>query len=311
MNASLHRSGNAPKAAFWFAILIAPLLVLASCGRGGDEVAEAEVPPGPALWRIADEDSTIWLFGTFHLLPEETEWQREGVTKAFAEADTLILEANVDAVDEDKLAHLLSTLGRAPADVSLRSRLSPEQLAALEELSSSLGVSVDLLNTLQPWYAATFLTIEFARQQGFSAEEGVERILTTDALEAGKSLVFLETVDQQLRFFAELPEPAQVQLLTSTVNELQEAGTTLDSMKDAWVAGDETALTTLINGSLAEIPEVYDAVLVRRNKAWADEIEGLLSGKGSAFVAVGVGHLVGEGSLVALLKERGIEANRE
>jgi uncharacterized protein YbaP (TraB family) len=52
----------------------------------------------------------------------------------------------------------------------------------------------------------------------------------------------------------------------------------------------------------------YDALLTRRNAAWAEEIDDLLDGSGVAFIAVGSGHLVGPDSVQAQLAARGIRA---
>ena len=53
-------------------------------------------------------------------------------------------------------------------------------------------------------------------------------------------------------------------------------------------------------------PAVHEAVILRRNRAWADEIATRLDGSGRVFIAVGAAHLVGDGNVVDLLRARGI-----
>ncbi len=46
----------------------------------------------PAMWKVADKDTTIYLFGTIHLLPKDTKWRSPAFDKAAASADTLVVE---------------------------------------------------------------------------------------------------------------------------------------------------------------------------------------------------------------------------
>src|SRR3954471_4283429 len=46
----------------------------------------------PALWAIKDEDSTIYLFGTVHVLRPTTQWRSSQIAKAFQDADDLVME---------------------------------------------------------------------------------------------------------------------------------------------------------------------------------------------------------------------------
>jgi uncharacterized protein YbaP (TraB family) len=53
-----------------------------------------------------------------------------------------------------------------------------------------------------------------------------------------------------------------------------------------------------------------DALLKNRNENWAGQIETMLRGSGTHFIAVGAGHLVGPDSVQERLKLRGIQATR-
>jgi uncharacterized protein YbaP (TraB family) len=79
----------------------------------------------------------------------------------------------------------------------------------------------------------------------------------------------------------------------------------VDRVAEAWMAGDIGALETMSVGRLKDSPELLDAMFVKRNLAWCDQIAAIMKGAGTSFVAVGAGHLVGEQSVPALLAERG------
>ena len=61
----------------------------------------------------------------------------------------------------------------------------------------------------------------------------------------------------------------------------------------------------------ADSPSLYKALFLNRNIAWTKQIEHLLAGKGTAFIAVGTGHLVGSDSVIAMLERDGYKVTRE
>ena len=63
-------------------------LSLTACAAAQPEAvtvpAATVAPQGPALWKVADEDTTIYLFGTVHALPKDVEWFRGPIAEAIA-----------------------------------------------------------------------------------------------------------------------------------------------------------------------------------------------------------------------------------
>ena len=58
-------------------------------------------------------------------------------------------------------------------------------------------------------------------------------------------------------------------------------------------------------------PSLYKAVFLDRNAVWTKRIEQMLAGKGTIFIAVGAGHLVGKDSVIAELGRDGYNVTRE
>ncbi len=83
-------------------------------------------------------------------------------------------------------------------------------------------------------------------------------------------------------------------------------------MVRAWATGDVEALDEYVNGDLREDePEVYEAVIVQRNRNWIPQIEAVLEGEGTVFIAVGAGHLPGDEGVIELLRDQGYEVVRQ
>lgn len=271
-------------------------------------VARAE----PAMWTVRDEDSVIHLFGTVHMLRPETEWRTPELDAALAASDALWLEiAEVESPQNQALmAEVIARYGTDPA-YRLSEALSFGERRSLGKALAAIGAEPRSMETFKPWYASLILSTAPVLRAGYAPGSGAERVLSETARRSGATIEGFETIEQQLRFFADLPEAVQLDLLRRTLEEYEGATDLLDGMVDAWSEGDlETLETLLIEEMRAETPEIYEVLIVRRNQAWADTIKTLLEGSGTVFVAVGAGHLVGPDSVQAALARRGIAAVR-
>ena len=61
---------------------------------------------------------------------------------------------------------------------------------------------------------------------------------------------------------------------------------------------------------LKQEPQMYERLLVERNRNWLPKLEALFSRPGRAFVVVGAAHLVGPDGLIALLKAKGYQVEQ-
>lgn len=292
------------------AIVLAPARALAqevpTSQTAATRAVVAARGQGPALWVIRDADSTIYLFGTVHVLRPDTPWGSARVDQALASADELWLEvANVD--DVAAIAPLIQAYGLSP-DRPLSSQLTPDEMADLDAAARTIGASGAQLDRMRPWLAAMTLSMAPLVKAGYDPQSGVELVLKGRAGTADTPVRGLETLEQQITILATLPEVTQLAYLRSTLETFDEAGTELDSMVSGWARGDLGEMeASMADEMKAQSIYLYDALLVRRNADWAEQIDTLLDGSGTQFIAVGSGHLVGEDSVIAMLRERGIE----
>jgi uncharacterized protein YbaP (TraB family) len=264
----------------------------------------------PALWAIRDADSTIYLFGTVHYLRPQTAWRSAKVDAALGSARELVLEVPVDEADSAAVATAVQALG-VDAAHPLSARISAKDRARLAIAAKSLGLNAQALEPMRPWLAALTLSVVPAIRAGYDPQAGVEQALSRLAREHGAAVSGLETASQQLRFLADLPEAAQVEFLSSTLDDVDGAVREIDALVKAWTAGDlKTLEAEFVGKTKADYPELYDVLIVRRNSAWADALKAKLAGSGVSFVAVGAGHLVGPDSVQAELAKRGVTVQR-
>lgn len=264
----------------------------------------------PALWALKDADSTIYLFGTVHVLKPGTDWRSPKVAAALAQSGELVLEV-LGADDAAAVQPLIARYGVDPR-ASLSAKLSEADRPRLAAAAKSMGLADGAMEPMRPWLAALTLAVLPMVQAGYDAKSGVETVLTAEARAAGKTLGSLETLEQQLRFFADMPQEVEVALLSATLDDVAEGPAQLDRMVAAWAAGDQPALEReFVEETRRDYPELYEVVVVQRNEDWARQLAQKLQGSGVSFVAVGAGHLVGPDSVQAQLAKHGLKAERQ
>ncbi|OYU03392.1 MAG: TraB/GumN family protein [Sphingomonadaceae bacterium PASS1] len=261
----------------------------------------------PALWVVKDEDTTVYLFGSVHILKPGLGWFDDGVKAAFDASDQLILE-----LVEPSAAEAQALFGRLAMDQqgkTLRSKMNDSDRAVYETAVGKLGLPVAALDPFDPWAAAVTLTLLAMQKSGFDPNSGVEKQLTAAANAGKKPIAGLETMEFQLGVFDTLPESEQVAFLVETAKQIDDAGTSMDKMVDMWAAPDPEKLGQLMNEGLTS-RTLYDALLTKRNANWAKWISARMAKPGVTFMAVGAGHLAGPTSVQNLLPAYGLSATR-
>lgn len=281
----------------------AGLVSVLALGFAGSALAE------PALWAVKDKDSTLYLFGTIHVLKPDTQWRSAKIDQALKTSGDLTLEI-IGADDPATMQPLVLKYGLDPAH-PLSTKIAPDKFQHASALAQGGGVPPQMLDMMRPWLAAVSLAMVPVIKAGYDPKSGVEQVLTQEVKAAGKPQNAFETPEQQIRFFADLPAKTEADFLSATLDDVDEGVGKIDKMVAAWAAGDTAELEReFISEMKGEYPELYELLIVKRNQDWAGQLKTKLAGSGVSFVAVGSGHLVGPDSLQAQLAKLGIKAER-
>jgi uncharacterized protein YbaP (TraB family) len=307
-------AGTALGLGLFVALAGVPAKALAQVAVAEAPAASATVLPatgaGPALWVVKDADSTLYLFGTVHVLKPDTAWGSAKVDAAFNAASDIYFEiSNPD--DQAAMLPLIQQYGVSP-QTPLSSLLTPSEIADLDAAAKTIGASAAQLDPMRPWLAGLSLSMAPLVKAGYDPQSGVELIFKARAQAAGKPVHGFETLDEQVRILATLPEEAQLEFLRSTLHSFDEAAAELDTLVGAWARGDTATLQKVaVEEMKTEAPAIYEALLTRRNAGFADDIQKVLAGSGTAFIAVGAAHLVGPDSVQAMLAARGVTVEQQ
>lgn len=299
-------------------ILIAALtgatLLLSSFGANGPALAAeptsapavATVNADPALWVVKDADTTIYLFGTVHILKDNIKWFDGGVKAAYDASSEIVLE--VDMSDPASQQGVLMKFAIDPDGPALSEKLGDDS-AAFQSVLRDYSIPVAAFDKLEPWAVAMTLPVLQFMKAGAKIESGAEMAILAAMKKDGKTLTTLETAEEQLGYLDTLPEDIQLKYLKLVISQMPEMDKFNERLLASWAAGDTENLGALIQ-QMTDIPELDQVILNDRNARWVDWIEKRMAKPGTVFMAVGAGHLAGRNSVQEKLKARKLTAKR-
>ena len=300
----------AARAAVTAILLSSSALATAAAPAPAAPAAATALPDAdPAMWIVKDEDTTIYLFGTFHVGNGKVEWFNDEVKTAFDKSREVYLEL-VPPEDPKTMLPLIQQYAMDKSGKTLTEKLSPAGREKLGKLLGAMGAPPTALDKFTPMFAAMNLVMVPYGALGMTAEHGTEAKLVGAAKSGGKTLGELEGLETQLKMLARIPEAAQVAALEDLLKTFDEAPAMIKRMVEYWNGGNAEGFAGLMNEMQGSTPEIYKVMMTERNAKWAEWIDARLDKPGTVFVGVGTAHLAGADSVQKLLAARGITSAR-
>ncbi len=278
-------------------------LLAALLGLLGSLTAYAEAP----VWAIRGAHNTVYLAGSVHLLRSKDAVLPAAFERAYADADTLVMEIDLDDLDPTAAQSWMLEHGMLSGASTLADVIGTQRYQRLEQAGNQLGVPIEALQQLEPWLAAMTLAQLQYMKLGFDPEQGVEKQLERKAVADHKEITGFETLEEQLGLLASLSQDDQAKFLDLTLEEMHEMEGETDSLLEAWRTGNARKLASILSDEYKVAPALYRMLVADRNRRWMPQIEKLLGSDKDYLVVVGALHLVGTGGLLELTRARGFE----
>jgi hypothetical protein len=260
-----------------------------------------------SMWKLEGSTNSIYLLGSVHLLRAKDHPLPSIIQQAYEDAETLIMELDMDDIDPVEAQSVLTQLGLIHDDRSLNDLMGPDRYAEAEKLANSADIPLAMLAKSEPWLAAITVEQLMLARIGFNPQYGIENHLMEKAGLDDKEIRGLETVQEQLQFLDGMSLDAQRSLLLQSLKESVDIQTIMDELVHAWRHGDIAFMEDNMLDEMKQYPELYRTIVVNRNVSWLEQIEDLLDDQDDYLVIVGALHLIGEDGLPSLLDERGRE----
>lgn len=288
------------------ALALAGGLLCAAAARGADN--------DPLLYEVISDTTTVYLFGTIHVGTQSMYPVNTKVQAAFERSQALALEA--DPTDQSAIMSAMTHALYAPPD-NLEHHVAPDLYQRVMTVAPGYGLPVDYAKLLRPPLLALVLSMSEVQRLGYEATLGLDIHFAKLAKRAGKPIVQLESMAEQIAMFNAMPPPAQESMLRATLDGLAEAkmAAELDELVAAWSKGDPEAILRAVEREFEGLDEqtantLFARVYDDRNQAMAAKVETLLRGARVHFVAIGAGHLAGPTGLPKLLEKQGFKVRR-
>jgi uncharacterized protein YbaP (TraB family) len=262
------------------------------------------------LWELEGTEGRVLLMGSIHFLRSTDYPLPAELDAAFAAADTLMMEIDMDDLDPMAAQSVLMNLGSNADGASLREVLGEPDYTEASQLAEGLGIPLALFDPFKPWFAALSITQLRMIQLGFDPAWGIETRMTANAQAEGKTILGLEELAEQLAFMDNLDDETQRLFLLQSLEDATEVQDEVQSIVRAWRSGDTDTLEQLLLEGLQETPLLFDALLTERNQNWVPKIIELTRQPGNYLVIVGAMHLVGDSSVLRMLDDQGIRSRQ-
>ncbi|MBX9605571.1 MAG: TraB/GumN family protein [Gammaproteobacteria bacterium] len=270
--------------------------------RAAPRTASVAHPSG-LLWRLTPaQGAPSYLLGTMHIGDPRVMRVMDIARPQFDQASRFVLEV---ALDDAALRGLGEAMfyrdGRR-----LRAVAGEALFDATEARLAAHGIAGPLADSIKPW--AAFTTLSMPAESG--AALPLDLALMAAAQAAGKDVVGLESVAEQVAVFEGVAETDQVEMLREVVCHYGVFQAELAEMIDAYVARDLAALVSQAERYANDAKDaLMERLLFARNERMAARIAPLVD-QGQAFIAIGALHLPGERGVLSLLEARGYRVER-
>jgi uncharacterized protein len=257
------------------------------------------------LWSLHTSRNTVYLLGSLHLLDRHAYPLAPAIEKAYQDSQRIIFETDIAAMNDPRIQTKMLQLGLYSQGETLYQHLDGSTRRLLDKKLSQLGLLSEGFASFKPWFAALTLSVLELQRLGFTPNYGIDVYFFNKAKDDNKITGFLELPEYQLDLLGNMDMHNQELFLRQTLRDLELVTESAGNMVRYWEAGDVDNLYALLFKSFADYPDIHDRLLLQRNKKWVATVEQFLKQSNNVLFIVGVGHLVGPGSVVDLLQKRG------
>jgi uncharacterized protein YbaP (TraB family) len=262
------------------------------------------------LWRLQSPKNTVYFLGSIHAMRPGDYPLPPVIQKAFKQASALVLEINLTKLNPTVTRQMMFAKGLYTKGKTLKDGLPPRTYQRLRKMTQRLGFDFERFKAMKPWLASLVMLSTELKKAGYAAADGIDMHFARLAAQAHKRIIGLETLQYQVGILAGLPKSIQQELLLQSLQEASQFKAEMGRLTKAWKAGDADRMTAIMHKDFHGFPQVYQRLIVKRNRRWLPKLEKLIGRDKDYFVVVGALHLVGKDGLIAQLRKDGYKVKQ-
>jgi len=244
-----------------------------------------------------------YIFATIHSEDARVNKLPDIITSRFEQADSASFEILMDLSTMLKASTSMFFVGE---EQSLEKLLEADLYQQVVDAMKSYQMPAEVVSRLKPWAVIATLSAPPIKTGEFLDFTLYQKAVALDIPVYG-----LETAEEQLAVFEDIPMKDQIQLLKDTIKDIDEMPALFEKLHEMYL---ERNLTKILEFSLEEmkrdsgdislVENFIERILDQRNIKMVERMKARLQ-KGNAFIAVGTLHLPGEKGILKLLENEG------
>ncbi|MDH4128993.1 MAG: TraB/GumN family protein [Spirochaetota bacterium] len=264
------------------------------------------------LWKTQHNKATVYFFGSVHIGKSNMYPLNPVIEKAFNQSEVLVVEVNIEKLNMFERLKLTQK-AMYPENDSIENHVSKETYELTKSTLSDLGINISTMKKFKPWFLAVTVSIIKMQKIGFSTSHGVDRSILLKAFDKKNNgrkmdILQLETAEEQMNIFNQFSDKLQEKFLYYSIKDLNSLEDQMNQLIKSWRTGDIKTFESMFMKNTInhkELKPIYDKLLIERNIKMTKKIESYLKTNRTYFIVVGAGHLVGDKSIIDLLRKKG------
>ena len=263
-----------------------------------------------SVWKVSKNNDHVFIGGTVHILPPSAFPLPKEFAQAYEQTQSIVLETELPDPNDTGFQMKMMQQMSYPQGTNIQNFITPKTYQNLAEYVKSLGVDLAMLQQFKPGFLMTMLVLMETQKASLSGE-GVDAFYSNKANTDKKPIAYFEDVSFQLNMIENMGAGDEEQFIQSNLTQMKDFKNTMLGLLDAWRVGNEQQLYELGIKPMQADPNTINTLLIDRNKNWIPQIEQMFNNDNNKeFILVGVAHLVGEDSVLDLLKAKGYQISK-
>ncbi|MEN8152827.1 MAG: TraB/GumN family protein [Acidobacteriota bacterium] len=258
------------------------------------------------LWEIEVNGNKSYILGSVHMMKKEVYPLKSELEEGFSRCDFLVVEADISTEKLGEILKITMEKAKYKNNSTLKDHISVNTYKIASKKLDELGMSLKYFNNFKPWFLAMTVTSMELVKQGLDPNLGIDKYFINKA--GDKKILELEGVEFQLDMFDNFSDAESDKFLLSSLRDATELGKEIDTIVEAWKAGDTDAIERLLIDNKKDFPgmeKLFKIILDERNERMVKKIESYFQTGDSYFIIAGAAHLVGKKGIIKMLEKKG------
>ena len=262
------------------------------------------------VWEVKGTKNTVFFLGSMHFMRKDMYPLPDSINSLLERVRTVVFETDMVQATSEEFRPWMERQMIYAGGKTLKEGIGKEMYDRLVQAAKPLGVDLSSWKNMKPWYVASALPHVKIEKMGYSSKLGLDVTLFGRVQQKQLSVEALDGFKEHMQVYSGMEESLQKEFLEYSLDRLPLLKSSLPELCAAWESGDIDTLVRLRKEGIGSYKGLYQRLFLDKNKRWLPRIELLIEREQDVLVVMGFGHLVGEGSVIQMLRAKGFTVSQ-